>query len=153
MSDIQLEPGKTEKIPWKPILLIIVKLTSRVRPKEISPRMRPLALYVGLYGVVLRMSECFSGTYTAQKMKFSIKDFSRKCDQIRRKLQIWSHLLEKSLMKNSIFCTVVILPSGVRPPIFCVVISALKLESTESKNWKDLVKKYERTDAKLVKSE
>ena len=40
---------------------------------------------------------------TAQKMKFSIKDFSSKCDQIRRKLWIWSHLLEKSLMENFIF--------------------------------------------------
>ena len=39
-------------------------------------------------------------------MKFSIKDFSSKCDQIRRKLRIWSHLLEKSLMENFIFCTV-----------------------------------------------
>ena len=40
---------------------------------------------------------------TAQKMKFSIKDFFSKCDQIRRKLRIWSHLLKKSLMENSIF--------------------------------------------------
>ena len=37
---------------------------------------------------------------TAQKMKFSIKDFLSKCDQIRRKLRIWSHLLKKSLMEN-----------------------------------------------------
>ena len=43
---------------------------------------------------------------TAQKMKFSIKDFSSKCDQIRRKLRIWSHLLEKFLMENFIFCAV-----------------------------------------------
>ena len=43
---------------------------------------------------------------TAQKMKFSIKDFFSKCDQIRRKLQIWSHLLKKSLMENFIFCAV-----------------------------------------------
>ena len=41
--------------------------------------------------------------FTAQKMKLSIKDFSSKCDQIRRKLRIWSHLLEKSLMENFIF--------------------------------------------------
>ena len=33
-------------------------------------------------------------------------DFSSKCDQIRRKLRIWSHLLEKSIMENFIFCTV-----------------------------------------------
>ena len=32
---------------------------------------------------------------TAQKMKFSIKDFFSKYDQIRRKLWIWSHLLKK----------------------------------------------------------
>ena len=37
---------------------------------------------------------------TAQKMKFSIKDFFRKCDQIRRKLRIWLYLLKKSLMEN-----------------------------------------------------
>ena len=43
---------------------------------------------------------------TAQKMKFSIKDFFSKCDQIRKNLQIWSHLLKKSLMENFIFCAV-----------------------------------------------
>ena len=40
-------------------------------------------------------------------MNFSIKDIFRKCDQIRRKLQIWSHLLKKSLMKNFIFSAVI----------------------------------------------
>ena len=30
---------------------------------------------------------------TAQKIKFSIEDFFSKCDQIPRKLLIWSHLL------------------------------------------------------------
>ena len=39
-------------------------------------------------------------------MKFSIKDFFIKCDQIRRKLQIWSHLMEKFLIENVIFCAV-----------------------------------------------
>ena len=47
-----------------------------------------------------------STSYTAQKMKFSIKDFFSKCDQIRRKLSIWSHLLRKSLIENLIFCAV-----------------------------------------------
>ena len=46
------------------------------------------------------------GEITAQKMKFSIKDFFSKCDQIRRKLRIWSHLLKKSLMENFIFFAV-----------------------------------------------
>ena len=39
-------------------------------------------------------------------MKFSIKEFFSKCDQIHRKLRIWSHLRKKSLMKNFIFCAV-----------------------------------------------
>ena len=30
----------------------------------------------------------------AQKMKFSVKDFLNKCDQIRSLLWIWSHLLK-----------------------------------------------------------
>ena len=42
----------------------------------------------------------------AQKIKFSIKDFFSKCDQIRRELWIWSHLLKKSLMENFILCAV-----------------------------------------------
>ena len=37
-------------------------------------------------------------------MKFSIKSFFSKCDQIRSFLLIWSHLLKKFVMKNLIFC-------------------------------------------------
>ena len=43
---------------------------------------------------------------TAQKMKFSIKDFFSKYDQIHSFQQIWSHLLKKSLMENFIFSAV-----------------------------------------------
>ena len=39
-------------------------------------------------------------------MNFSIKDFFSKCDQIRRKLRIWSHLLKNFLVENFIFCAV-----------------------------------------------
>ena len=42
--------------------------------------------------------------YTAQKMQFSIKDFLSKCSFLR----IWSHLLNKSLMKNFIFYAVLL---------------------------------------------
>ena len=38
-------------------------------------------------------------------MKFSIKDFYSKCDQILSFLRIWSYLLKKSLMENFIFCS------------------------------------------------
>ena len=36
-------------------------------------------------------------------IKFFIKDFFSKCDQIRKKFPIWSYLLEKPLMENIIF--------------------------------------------------
>ena len=41
-------------------------------------------------------------------MKFPIKDFFSKCDQIRRLRRIWSHLLKKSLMENFIFYAVML---------------------------------------------
>ena len=50
---------------------------------------------------------------TAQKMNFSIKGFFSKCDQIRRKLRIWSHLLKKSLMRNFIFVQCLSSPNDV----------------------------------------
>ena len=40
---------------------------------------------------------------TAQKLKFFIKDFFNKCDQIRSFLQNGSHLLKKSLMETSFY--------------------------------------------------
>ena len=43
---------------------------------------------------------------TVQKMYFFIQDYFSKCDQIRRSFPIWSHLLNKSLMENFIFCVV-----------------------------------------------
>ena len=43
-------------------------------------------------------------SFTAQKMKFPIKDFFSKRDQILRKLWIWSYLLKKSFMESFIFC-------------------------------------------------
>ena len=48
---------------------------------------------------------------TAQKLKFSIKYFFSKCDQIRRNQWTWSHLLKKSLMENFIFCSLSVLIS------------------------------------------
>ena len=41
---------------------------------------------------------------TSQKMKFSIRDFFSKCDQICSVLRIWSLILKKYLMENFIFC-------------------------------------------------
>ena len=56
----------------------------------------------GLHDFRVLTVECL----TAQKMKFSIKDFLTICDQICSLLRIWSHLLKKFLMENFIFCAV-----------------------------------------------
>ena len=42
--------------------------------------------------------------FQCTKMKFSIKYIFSKCDQIRKKLRIWLHLLKMYLMENFIFC-------------------------------------------------
>ena len=44
--------------------------------------------------------------FNAQKLKFSIKDFFSKCNQIRRRLGIWSHLPKKSLINKFILWAV-----------------------------------------------
>ena len=47
---------------------------------------------------------------TAQKKKFSIKEFFSKCDQIHGFLRVfWSSLLKKSLIGNFIFCAVYVI--------------------------------------------
>ena len=68
--------------------------------------------------------------FTAQKMKFSIKDIFIKCGQICRKLLIWSHLLNKSLMENFIFCAVIHCFEREKSKIF------QSLNVTEAENWR-----------------
>ena len=65
-----------------------------------------------------------------KKMKFSIKVFSSKCDEIRSFLRIWSHLLEKSLMEKN--CAVGLLMNSMYMhffiheflPLFFIVFDA-----------------------------
>ena len=56
--------------------------------------------------------------HTTQKMKFFIKDSFSKCGQIRMKLRIWSHLLEKSLTENSFFVQCHVVPCLCALPTF-----------------------------------
>ena len=56
-----------------------------------------LIFFLNLYNAILTLL-CY---FTAQKMKFFIKDFFS-LDFFR----IWSHLLNKSIMENFIFCAV-----------------------------------------------
>ena len=51
----------------------------------------------------LSMMKGFFCENTAQKMKYSIKDFFGKSDQICSLLRIWTHLQKKSSMENFIF--------------------------------------------------
>ena len=64
-------------------------------------------VFSALSFLVLGMNTFIYNVNASIYSKFSIKDFFSKCDQIRRKLPIWSHLLKKSLMENFIFCTVI----------------------------------------------
>ena len=59
--------------------------------------------------------------FTAHKMKFSIKDFFSKCDQVLISQRIWSHLLKKYLMENFIFCAVAIREKMTRSVQFAVL--------------------------------
>ena len=62
-----------------------------------------------MYKIKHKLSEkCLKDLFSAtgQKMKFSIKDFFSKCEQIHKKLRIWSYLLKKCLMENFVFCAV-----------------------------------------------
>ena len=47
--------------------------------------------------------QCKTNPDTGQKLKFCIKDFFGKCEQIRNFLRIWSYLQKKYLMENFIF--------------------------------------------------
>ena len=49
------------------------------------------------------------------KKLISYREFFSKCDQICRKLQIWSHLLKKSLRENFLFCAVCVTEPTFNP--------------------------------------
>ena len=61
-------------------------------------------LYIFYKFYLIKRKCIYLKEFHCSKMKFSIKDFFSKCDQIRRKLPIWSHLPNKSLMENFILC-------------------------------------------------
>ena len=67
------------------------------------------------------------GQITTQKLKFSIKNFFSKCDQIHSFMRIWSHLLKKFLMENFIFCALYCTRNraitNAYQPSYCVFLS------------------------------
>ena len=74
-------------------------------------------------------------------MKFSIKDFFSKCDLIRRKLLIWSHLLKRSLMENFIFCAVSILELVILAASVFVLLDELKFYNSIIFNYEECLNK------------
>ena len=74
--------------------------TANIRPEETSFLMSPKEIY--LVQLIADLQPIFANKHCT-KMKFSIKYFFSICDQICRKLWVWSHLLKKSLMENFIF--------------------------------------------------
>ena len=62
--------------------------------------------FVAPLKLFLAMRLIISFSLPAQKLKFFIKHFFCKCDQICSFLWIWSQLLKKSLMETFIFCAV-----------------------------------------------
>ena len=73
--------------------------------------------YSGFYVVMGKDISLYKRYFTVQKMKLFIKYFFSKCEQIRRKLLIWSHLLKKTLMKNFIFCALFDIEIGGAPAV------------------------------------
>ena len=80
-------------------------------PDQLKPLFNAIIImfFIGfpIFSYLIRPHAAIIGyTNTAQKMKFSIKDFFSKCDQIRSFLWIWSHLQKKALMENFIYWAV-----------------------------------------------
>ena len=63
-------------------------------------------------------------------MKFLIKDFFGKCDQIRSFLRIWLHLVKKSLIENAIFCAVNVM-GPANSAVVCCYNSTKKLKKVQ----------------------
>ena len=87
-------------------LMKFITLASLIFRFKKSPdqfKMTCLIKYVFKYNYFLTRWRKLKESFTAQKMKFSIKYFFSKCEQIRRKLRIWSHLLKNPQWKTLIF--------------------------------------------------
>ena len=95
------------------LCLVVTTVTKLVHLKKTSEKTQPFQLHgltrfsrYKLITLYLHHHKTSGTDFTAQKMKFSTKGFFSKCNQNRRKLRIWSHLLKKSLVANFTFCAV-----------------------------------------------
>ena len=86
-------------------VIIDKKQLNKVDWKDADPKAIPIC-YAVKKTVMLPMQVMTNPRFTAPKMKFSSIS---KSNEVFRKLQIWSHLLNKFLMENFIFCAVFVL--------------------------------------------
>ena len=90
----------THQAPKFPLVLLYTFHQFLILLEESYTRTR-LKIFI-LWMVFVEYSQCWLFN-TIKYSTLHIKDFSSKCDQVRKKLWIWLHLLEKSLMENLIF--------------------------------------------------
>ena len=84
-----------------------------------------------------------SSAYTAQKMKFSIKNLFSKCDQIRSFLRILLHLLKNTFIWNFIFCAVLLNTyccNGAMPTVSDMSVqNSIINEFSETRNFEEFL--------------
>ena len=98
--------GRSSRRYWKSWPSILKRMSSL---QHVWSAVASIFFCVCLRGLKSLQKYCYEAIMCSAIIplhKFSIKDFSSKDYQIRRKLRIWSHLLKKSLMENFIFCAV-----------------------------------------------
>ena len=87
-----------------------LEILVRILKKKYCKKVNFLKSYISCNISCKRFHKCLlyilATDFTAHKMKFSIKDFFSKQDQICSFLRICAQLLKKSVMKNFIFCAV-----------------------------------------------
>ena len=78
-------------------------------------------------------------TITTQRIRFSVKDFFSKCDQIQNDLRIWSHLLKNFLMEHFIFCALYVQNwdyfNNFYGPKISIIVQWVKLHCLEAHEW------------------
>ena len=104
ISENNLQRSRLPAFSYSPSPIINVGKTLCGKAKIWTPRRSVWNAFIfgtpKICGFYVRLCKkitlCNIAIITAQKIKFSVKDFSSKFDQIPSFLRIWSHLLKKS---------------------------------------------------------
>ena len=107
------------------LLPLKTKTHLAAQPKQVIKELSMLLIYSfrTIATSLINIFNIYHFMYHCKKMKFSIKHFFSKCDQIRSFLRIWSHLMKKSLLENFIFCAMYLFAM-----IFSLILFALSIK-------------------------